>query len=273
MEGVYIGKSRGIEWASISVLLAIASAAAAIFAGPIWVAWLSGAGLFLAVAALWKAFRAPSLEKPTGLPSIMIGVHALLLVTAAVLQSMFLSPLPPEARKIPVLQKPYVDPNGVFRIKGPVGWDFRPVPSSLETGVRMQPADKSLYMGVSEVTVFVRRLDKRPPSPEEFLKRAAASFSERRGGQDLFDLRTEKGLSLRNVVGADREALLGPGLPGFRVRREKRPVFMLRFGDRPQKPRSALQTALPGSFRPDYCHKQSLKFTCKTNDIQATMTA
>jgi hypothetical protein len=199
MEGVYIGKSRGSEWSSVSALLAAASVAASVWLGPSWVAWISGAGALLAAVGLALAARSHTLERPIGFPSIMLGIHAVLLITAAVLHSMFLSPLPKESRKMPRLQTPFADANGVFEIRGPAGWDYRPVPSSLESGVRLQPASQGRYMGVSEMTVFVRRLDTPPDSAEQFLKRAADSFSQRRGDNKLFDLKTEKGTSLKGA--------------------------------------------------------------------------
>jgi hypothetical protein len=196
MEGVYIGKSRGGPWASLSALLVTASVAAAIFRGPSWVYALSGVGALFALIGLILSGLAPSLEKPVVFPSVMLGVHALLFVVGAVLQSMFLSPLPEDSRKIPHLQTRYVDPSGLFELKGPDGWDFRPAPSSLETGVRMQPSDQTRYMGVSEANLFVRRLDTTPKSAAEFLKTAAASFSEKHSEKKLFELKTEKGVSL-----------------------------------------------------------------------------
>ena len=196
MEGVYIGKSRGRPWASLSALLLSASVAAAVLAGPAWVYALSGAGAALGFIGFIFAVRMPSLEKPVIFPSVMMGSHALLLIVAAVLQSMFLSPLPPTQRKLPLLQTPYHDSNGRFEFRGPAGWDYHLAPSALETGVRMQPSDQSRYMGVSEVTLFVRKLDVTPGSPEEFLKRAADSFSEKKGEKKMFDLHTEKGRSL-----------------------------------------------------------------------------
>jgi hypothetical protein len=200
MEGVYIAKSRGGPWASLAALAASLSLLAAVLWGPFFVGVFSAAGLCMALIGLILAYRAPTLEKPVVFPWIMVGTHLVLLAAAAVLQSMFLSPLPAESRKIPKLQTPFTDANGVFECKGPAGWDVRPVPSSLESGVRLQPGDESRYMGVSEMTVFVRRLDNAPASDEEFLRRAADAFSEKRGGEKkLFDLRTEKGRSLRGA--------------------------------------------------------------------------
>ena len=199
MEGVYIGKSRGATWASLSALVASASVTAAIFLGPHAVYGLSSIGIACAVIALSLAARSPTLEKPIVFPSVMIGFHVIMLVVAGILQSMFLSPLAPESRKMPLLQTPYADASGIFEFKGPAGWDFRPAPSSLETGVRMQPGDQNRYMGVSEATIFVRRLDTVPASQDDFLKRAAAAFSEKGTERKLFDLRTEKGISLTGV--------------------------------------------------------------------------
>lgn len=199
MEGVYIGKSRGATWASVSALIATASIAAAIFLGPAALGAISAAGLLIAGVGLVLAIRSPSLEKPVVFPCVMIGVHALFLLTAAVLHSMFLSPLSPESRKMPILQTPYADSSGVFEFKGPAGWDYRPAPSEFESGVRLQPSDQDHYMGVSEATVFVRRLDTAPVSQDQFLKKAAAAFSEKGAHRKLFDLQTDKGVSLSGV--------------------------------------------------------------------------
>jgi len=196
MEGVYIGKSRGGPWASISALLVVASALAAVTVGPVWMYAVSGAGALLALVGYVIAMRMQSLEKPTGFPSIVGGAHLALLLIAAILQSMFLSPLPSNQRKMPMLQTGYVDPSGRFEFKGPAGWDYHLAPSAMESGVRLQPADQTRYMGVSEVTLFVRKLETTPRSSEEFLKRAADSFSARKNEKKLFDLRTEKGASL-----------------------------------------------------------------------------
>jgi len=182
--------------ASAGALAAAVSVAMAIFVGPRGVYIASGLGAALAVVSLGLAARSGARDKPVGFPLVVLGVNGLLLLVGAILQAMFLSPLSKDAQKMPVLQTLYSDPDKVFEIRGPSGWTYRPVPSKFESGVRMQPEDQSRYMGVSEATVFVRRLESEPKSPDEFLTSAAAAFSEKESKRKLFDLKTERGKSL-----------------------------------------------------------------------------
>src|SRR4051812_15660044 len=119
MEGVYIGKSRGGGWALLSATLVAVSLAAMIFLGPFCVYGVSGIGVLAGLIGLILASRTASLERPTIFPSILAGVHIVLFAVAGILQMMFLTPLGPAARKIPILQTPYTDPSGVFTFKGP----------------------------------------------------------------------------------------------------------------------------------------------------------
>jgi hypothetical protein len=196
MDAVYLGKSRGGEWAAASAALAILALAAIIFWGPYWVYGFSGAGLIAGVTAAVLGSRSESIEKPIIFPLLISSSHVVLLAIATLLHVMFLSALNPSLRKVPLLQELYEDPSAMFRFKGPVGWTYRPLPSSIESGVRIRPADQSMYMGISEITIFVRRLEKPPASPEAFLKTASEQFSQRREKQKLFSLTSESGRSL-----------------------------------------------------------------------------
>lgn len=199
MEGLQIGRSGGGLAASLSALAASASVAAGIWIGPKGIYLASGIGAAFAVAALLFASRVPSAQKPYGFPLVALAVHGFLFIAGFVLQSLFLTPLPKESLRMPLLQTPFEDPDGTFALRGPAGWTYRPAPSRYESGVRLQPAEEGRYVGISEATVFVRRLDAEPKSPGEFLEKAAAAFSQKQSERRLFDLRTERGTSLSGL--------------------------------------------------------------------------
>jgi hypothetical protein len=196
MEGVQIAKTSGATAAALSALAAAGSLAAAVWIGPRGIYVASGLGLAMAAVSLLQALRVPSLEKPYGFPILMLSVHGVLLLAGVILQVIFLSPLTNDQARMPHLQTPYEDPDGLFALRGPANWTYRPVPSRYESGVRLQPSDQGHYIGISEAAVFVRRLDSKPASPDAFLQKAAAAFTEKQSNRHLFDLKTERGTSL-----------------------------------------------------------------------------
>lgn len=199
MEGLHIGRSSGGWAGTASAVAALASLAAAVWIGPKGIFFASGVGFALAAIALVLAFRVPTLAKPLGFPSLLLIGHALLLAAGLALQMLFLSPLSSHRAKMPRLQTLYQDPAGMFEVRGPARWTYVNAPSRFESGVRLRPGDQGGYMGISEATVFVRRLDERPTSPEAFLESAAEAFSRAQSDRRMFRFRTERGRSLSGV--------------------------------------------------------------------------
>ena len=196
MQGVQIEESGGGLAASLSALAALVAVALGIWIGPTGIYAASGTGLALAVIALLQAVRVSAVEKPFGFPGIMIAAHAVFLGIAFLLHAHFLSPLAANQAKMPRLQTAYDDPEGIFALRGPSGWSYRPVPSRFEYGVRLNPQSTGRYAGVSEITVFVRRLDEVPSSPDAFLENAAKAFVQEQPTKRLFELKSERGTSL-----------------------------------------------------------------------------
>ncbi len=184
--------------ASLSACAAVASLGAAIGVGPNGVYLASSIGIGLALLSLVLSLRVSTYKKSYVFAALLIAAHVALLFLGLFLQIVFLEPLSPGAVKMPKLQTYYVDPDGAFSLRGPAQWSYRPSPSRLESGVRMQPSKKT-YMGVAEASVFVRRLETVPASPGDFLETAAAAFSSKSSSNADYGLVTERGTSLSGV--------------------------------------------------------------------------
>jgi hypothetical protein len=174
MTGIEISKKTPLSLFYLSASCAIFSIAFGIAYGPIAITLLSGLGLALGIVdALKRTWRRESVT----LPSIMIGVHVLFLIIAAVLAFFFLAPLPEASLNMPKLGQRHTDLNGRFQVRLPDGWQLTPLSSEHEIGVRAHPADRNEYMGVAELTVRVRILDNKQHASENFFKKIAATMS------------------------------------------------------------------------------------------------
>jgi hypothetical protein len=164
-EGLLIQRRKPRTAVWVPAGLALFSLIFGVWKGPLWSAIFSSLGLaFLIILA----FRA----KSTLLATLM-GIHVALLSLSGIGYKLFLKPLSQEALQLPSLKQLYNDPEGVFEIRGPEGWAYERVATPHETGVRIRPMEPGQYMGVSEVTVLVRNLDRPPPTPQKFLESMA----------------------------------------------------------------------------------------------------
>lgn len=176
-------ENRSSSLASLSILAAVISIALGIGLGPRAVYVASGIGLLLGTGGLFTAAKASGLFRPTGFPAVAVGCHLLLLGVAVVLQLLFLTPLSRDVQRMPRLQFRYVDHESGFTLRGPQGWSYESLPIGFDSGVRIRPAEQKHYMGASEITVLVRRLDAKPSSIQEFLENIAHNSVEQKKAQ------------------------------------------------------------------------------------------
>jgi hypothetical protein len=78
---------------------------------------------------------------------------------------------------MPKLSQRHSDLNGGFNVRLPAGWKIEPVRAEHEVGVRAHPAQRSDYMGVAELTVRVRILNKKQKSTGDFFKKMAGTIA------------------------------------------------------------------------------------------------
>lgn len=108
------------------------------------------------------------------------------------LRALFLQPLSDEDLQIPRLAQTYQDPKGFFSVKIPLEWIAEPILTPSEAGVRIHPANRQQYMGISEMTVRIRELENKATHPVEFLKKIAEALSIKpKKERTLFNFSTE----------------------------------------------------------------------------------
>jgi len=183
------------KWLYMSVGFLLLSILFAFLLGPSWVYGFSGMGLLCGGIGLGLSLTHRDLYPGWGLLGGVVGFHGVLIVVGLVLTSLFVNPLPDAALTLPPLKQVYKGVNPDFELRGPVGWEYIPLSSPNESGVRIRPSEKSHYMGVSEITVFVRHMEQAPASPEEFLNGMAASFSSNAGKdvkKKVFSFKTKR---------------------------------------------------------------------------------
>lgn len=189
--------------ASFSALLAALSLVLGIWLGPQSVFVISPIGLAVCVLSLGLGLRNKhAYARPSGFALTVGGVHLLLIVIAIALYQMFLSPLAVSFEKLPRFRHSYVDPDGVFSVRGPADWVYERYPGVHESGVTLRPAKQTQYIGVSEISILVRKLETKPKSSSEFLKTMASSWVEKKvEGQKLFDFKVEPAEMLNKEKG------------------------------------------------------------------------
>ena len=121
----------------------------------------------------------------------LIGSHLLLFFGVLASDMLFLRPLADRSLQMPRLTEMYRDPKGFFEMRVPQGWIVEEVHTATEMGIRLRPADRQQYMGVSELTVRVRELLHPESNPVTFLKRLAQSMEAKpKTGRLLFEFST-----------------------------------------------------------------------------------
>lgn len=167
-------KDRFSVYGSISALLILVAGALGVGVGPIAFFFSALVGFVLGAIVFLKT-------RSLQFSVILMSVHLILMVTAGVLYFLFLRPLDKNVQKIPSLQYVYSDPDKLFTVRGPEGWMYERVGSAMEAGVRLRPQNQDQYMGVSEVLIFIRKLESKPKSVDDFLKKMAFQNTPKRG--------------------------------------------------------------------------------------------
>ncbi|MCG3203359.1 MAG: hypothetical protein KCHDKBKB_00015 [Elusimicrobia bacterium] len=170
-------------WVFLSIGALVFSLGLGIFVGPWGIFVASGLGAGFAIAGLYR-------QKQVLLYYLM-GVHILLLIVGMVLNSLFLTPLSNDSLQMPRLNQTYEDPLGLFTARVPQGWQTETLHSKTEAAVRLQPANREQYMGVSEVTIRVRELENPTAHPVDFLNKLAQTLSVKPKKESLFTFSTE----------------------------------------------------------------------------------
>jgi hypothetical protein len=199
MTGLEISNKTSLTLFWSSVIGAILSIVLGIAVGPKGIVAASGVGVALSGADFWKRTRT---NAGLLLPGVMLGVHILFLLVAAVLAFFFLAPLPEASLRMPKLSQRYSDHNGLFQVRLPARWEFEPLNAEHEVGVRAHPSDRADYMGVAEVMVRVRILSKKQPGDTEFFQKMARTLAPSRSQKKrLFDFRCEPVVLLNGAPG------------------------------------------------------------------------
>lgn len=145
-------------------------------------------GFGMGLVSLIRALRIDHLNRPFYFPLFMMIINVLLLVLALFLYRLFLRPLDHAAQKFPKFSFQYVDPENRFTLKGPAGWTYENIGTKYESGLRLRPQSQNQYMGISEVVIFVRKLDSKPRSPDDFLRKMADQWIKKNEqGKKSFD--------------------------------------------------------------------------------------
>lgn len=129
-------------------------------------------------------------------------------MTGFVLDRLFLKPLSDSMMQMPKLSQVYSDPDGIFRVRGPEGWDHERLVSPIEVGVRFRPVGMAQYMGVSDLTVRVRQLERAEPISDSFFHKLAETLStDRTGAKKIFksDMRPATLLNRDKAMWSDLE--------------------------------------------------------------------
>ena len=161
----------------ISFFMAMASFVAAFSWGPRVMVWAAATGAAASLAGAIKSWSETRWDSKKNVFYIGFGLNLLFLLVAGVLYSLFLRPLPEQKTQLPKFSYRYRDPDGRFELKGPASWTYKQYMTPYESGVIMTPYGPENYMGVSELRVVVKLLDKKPASKKEFLKTLAGTLA------------------------------------------------------------------------------------------------
>jgi len=190
--GVQFGRKTNWIWVYLTYTAAMASACLGAWMGPRGMYIASTAGLIFSFVGIICALVDKDIYAGIGYSVAAVFVHFLLILVGWGLYVFFLKPLPDPSLRLPSFSHHYVDPEGLFELTGPAGWEYVSIVSADESGVQLHPASREDYMGISEMEVMVRRLDVTPPSPSQFLKKMASSLSQRKAsGKKMFLFTTE----------------------------------------------------------------------------------
>lgn len=172
-----------------AVIGALVTIALGIAMGPKAIALAACIGIVLCLTDLWRRKKA---RAALLLPMIMLGANLLFLVIAGMLAFFFLSPLPEVSLQMPKLSQNVSELNGAFRLRLPEGWSVEPLHAANEIGFRAHPVERTAYMGVAELTVRVRVLEKKQVASTEFFEKMAQTLGLTTGQKKrLFNFHTE----------------------------------------------------------------------------------
>jgi hypothetical protein len=161
-----------------------------VWVGPAALLGTAGVGFVLGLIVLLKT-------RSLQFSVILISIHTLLITIACVLYFLFLRPLDKDVQKIPSLRYTYSDPDKFFTVRGPEGWHYENVGTAMEAGVRLRPQEQGQYMGVSEIVIFIRKMESKPKSADEFLKKMALQGSQKKAEKGkVFNFLSEPILTL-----------------------------------------------------------------------------
>ena len=187
MTGTEISQKTSLALFYATLACAAGTIALGIGVGPKGMAWASCFGSALCFIDLWRRRKAGLL-----LPTIMLGVNLLFLIVAGMLAFFFLSPLPDVSLQMPKLSQNVSELNGAFRVRLPEGWAAEPLHADNEIGFRAHPVNRTAYMGVAELTVRVRVMEKKQAANSEFFEKMAQTLNLSSGQKKrLFEFRTE----------------------------------------------------------------------------------
>ncbi len=199
MTGIEISKKTSLLLFYGAASCVIFSLAMGIIVGPTGILIASGLGLSLSII---DGTRRMTRHQSALLPTVMFSTHILFLLAAGILAFFFLAPLPDASLRIPKLTQRHTDLDGSSQVRLPEGWLIDPLRAAQEVGVRAHPADRSEYMGVAEVTVRVRILDKKQKANEDFFKKMASTLSlTPQQKKRLFEFKTKPAILLNGDSG------------------------------------------------------------------------
>jgi len=193
MFGVIIQNRRRFFFVFLSGLSFFASLLFLIWVGPDSAIGAASSGAVMAIAGIiFSRFY------PDKYPSIWVHIgvgflNVFLLAGVLLIAALFLKPLPETVLKIPRLDQKYLDPEGVFELKGPWGWDYQPIKTASQSGVLIIPRDRGQYIGINEIRIMVMKLPRKPVKPGDFLRKFEESLADSAKnfrGKKLFQMKT-----------------------------------------------------------------------------------
>jgi hypothetical protein len=189
-------------WANNSFVLIFIGVILGFWIGPISVILNSIVGLTLASVSLFLSSQLKSIDRPLIFPLICLVIHLGLLILSVILYVLFLNPLSDQQQKLPKFRYVYSDPENLFTVKGPEGWDYEPLVSASKLGVRIHPRDRQNYMGISEITILIDPIITTPKDIDKFLENVARHISDRKSkGKEIFNMKIEPAQLINGETG------------------------------------------------------------------------
>lgn len=161
-----------------SVLALCLSLGVFVVLGPVAAITISILGIILCSWGLVQSFRKISNSPPKFLYIIVLVVLLGVLGLGVAINSYVMTPLSPAKLLVPKFSHVYLDPSGLFRLKGPSQWHYTMDSSPRGNGVIVVPVGILSYVGILEIRVMVQELDVKPSDPPAFLRKMVRQLSQ-----------------------------------------------------------------------------------------------